>query len=88
MLGTYEFAYPENPTVSGTFNVTMAEGVLFLDTEERGRTPLNPVSDIVFYLRHVRIEFVKDVRGAVTSFRRAYVEGDLEYMRKPDSRRF
>ena len=80
-VGTYDFAYPENPTVPGTFHVTMADGTLFLDTEGRGRTPLNPVSETVFYLRDARIEFFKDARGAVTSFKRAYVEGDLEYVR-------
>ena len=85
-VGAYDFAFPENPTVHGTYNITMTDGALFLDTEGRARTPLIPASETVFYWRDARIEFIKDARGAVTSFKRAYVEGDLEYMRKPDRR--
>jgi hypothetical protein len=83
-VGSYEFAFPENPTVPGTYNVTMSGGELFMDTEGKGRTPLMPVSESVFYLRDARIEFVKDAKGTVTHFTRTWVEGDLEYMRKPN----
>lgn len=83
-IGSYEFAYPENPTVSGTFNVTMADGALFMDTEGKGRAALTPISDSVFYWREARIEFMKDAQGAVTHFTRTYVEGELKYVRKPD----
>ena len=83
-VGSYEFAFPENPTVPSTFNVTMSGGALFMDTEGKGRTPLIPVSEAVFFLREARIEFVKDAKGAVTHFTRTWVEGDLSYLRKPD----
>jgi hypothetical protein len=83
-VGSYEFAFPENPTVPATYNVTMSGGALFMDTEGKGETPLIPVSETVFYLRAARIEFVKDDRGAVTHFTRTWAEGDLKYMRKPD----
>ena len=85
-VGSYEFAYPENPTVPGTYNVTMSGGELFMDTEGKGRTPLTPTSESVFYLRDARIEFVKDAKGAVTHFKRTWVEGDLDYMRKPNGK--
>jgi hypothetical protein len=83
-VGSYEFAFPENPTVPSTYNVTMSGGALFMDTEGKSRTPLTPVSEAVFYLRDARIEFVKDAGGAVTHFTRTWAEGDLKYMRKPD----
>jgi hypothetical protein len=83
-VGSYEFAFPENPTVPGTYNVTMSDGALFMDTEGKGRIALVPVSENVFFLRDARIEFGKDARGAVTHFTRTWVEGDLKYMRKPD----
>jgi hypothetical protein len=70
--------------VPGTYNVTMTGGELFMDTEGKDRTPLTPVSESVFYLRNARIEFVRDARGAVTHFTRTWVEGDLEYLRKPN----
>ena len=83
-VGSYEFAFPENPTVPTTYNVTLAGGALFMDTEGKGKTPLIPVSDTVFFLRDARIEFFKNPQGAVTHFTRTWVEGDLEYKRKPD----
>jgi len=36
------------------------------------------------YLGNARIEFFKNSIGAVTHFTRAWLEGDLEYLRKPD----
>jgi hypothetical protein len=83
-VGSYEFAYPENPTVSGTYNITMSEGALFIDTEGKARTALVPVSDAVFYWRDARLEFFEDSQGKVTHFVRVGVEGDLRYTRKPD----
>ena len=34
-VGSHEFAFPENPTVPSTFNVTMSDSELFMDTEEK-----------------------------------------------------
>ncbi len=65
-VGTYEFAFPENPTVPATYNVTMSGGRLFMDTEGKNRNELVPASETVSYLRDARIEFVKDAKGAVT----------------------
>jgi hypothetical protein len=81
-VGSYEFAFPENPTVPATYSITMTGGALFMETEGKGKTPLIPVSETVFLLREARIEFVKDTRGAVTHFTRTWVEGDLKYTRK------
>jgi len=83
-VGSYEFAFPENPTVPAAYNVTMSGGTLFMDTEGKGKTPLIPVSETIFFLCDARIEFVKDAQEAVTHFTRTWVEGDLKYMRKPD----
>lgn len=83
-VGSYEFAFPENPTVPGTYNVTMSDGALFMDTEGKNRTSLIPTSETVMYLGNARIEFFKNSSGTVTHFTRTWVEGDLEYLRKPD----
>src|SRR5258708_5786939 len=76
-VGSYEFAYPENPTVTGTYNITMSEGGLFIDTEGKARTALVPISDDVFYWRDARLEFFDDSQGHVTHFVRAGVAADL-----------
>jgi hypothetical protein len=72
--------------VPGTYNVTMTAGALFMDVEGKGKIPMTPVSETVFYLLDARIEFVKDAQGRVTHFTRTWVEGDLEYRRKPDKK--
>ena len=81
-VGTYEFAFPENPTVPGTYNITMSDGALFMDTEGKSRTALIPTSETVMYLGSARIEFFKNSSGSVTHFNRTWVEGDLKYTRK------
>ena len=83
-VGAYEFAFPENPTMAGTYKVTLSDGQLFIDREGKAKAPLVPVSETVFYWREARIEFVKDAQGAVSHFIRTWVEGDLKYTRKPD----
>jgi hypothetical protein len=83
-VGTYEFAFPENPTVPGTYNITMSDGALFMDTEGKNRTALIPTSETVMYLGNARIDFFKNSSGAVTHFTRTWVEGDLKYTRKTD----
>ncbi len=85
-VGAYEFAFPENPTVMTTFNVTLSNGQLFLDTEGKGKGPLTPVSDTSFLGigGFSRIDFVTNAQGSVTHFTRSYAEGDLVYRRKPD----
>jgi hypothetical protein len=83
-VGSYEFAFPENPTVPGTYNVTMSDGALFIDTEGKDRAALIPTSETVMYLGSARLEFFKNSSGSVTHFTRTWVEGDLDYLRKPD----
>jgi hypothetical protein len=83
-VGSYEFAFPENPTIPATFNVNLSDAQLFIDRDGKAKTPLVPVSETVFYWRDARIEFVKDAKGAVSHFIRSWVEGDLKYTRKPD----
>ena len=83
-VGSYEFAYPENPTVPITFTVTLSSGTLFMEMEGKNKTALIPVSDTVFFRRAARIEFVKDAQGVVTHFTTAFAEGDLKSIRKPD----
>ena len=84
--GAYEFAFPENPTVMITFNVTLQDGQLFLDTEGKSKLPLTPVSETSFLVPDAfgRIDFVKNAQGVVTHFTESYAEGDLVYRRKPD----
>ena len=86
--GSYELDFSEIHTVPTppTFSVTMSDGALFMDADGKGRTLLIPVSESVFFLGAVRIEFVKDAQGAITHFTRTWVEGDLKYMRKPDGK--
>jgi hypothetical protein len=81
-VGTYEFAFPENPTVPGTYNITMSDGRLFMDTAGKNKTALVPASETVMYLRDARLEFFRNSSGAVTHFTRTWVEGDLKYTRK------
>jgi hypothetical protein len=85
-VGSYEFAFPENPTVMTTFHVTLAGGQLFMDTEGKSKSPLTPVSESSFLAigGFSRIEFVKNAEGNVTHFTRSYAEGDLVHMRKPE----
>jgi hypothetical protein len=72
-VGTYDFAFPENPTVPSQWAVTTANGQLFLVG-----APLIPVSDTKFYwAAGNRLEFVKDARGHVTGFNMEWVEGIL-----------
>jgi hypothetical protein len=62
-VGSYEFAFPENPTVPSTFNVTMSGGALFMDTEGKGKTPLIPVSETVFFLREPGLSLLRTRRA-------------------------
>jgi len=87
-VGSYEFAFPENPTVPATWNITLTGGQLFMDNEGKGRAALVPVTETVFYRGTTRFEFFRgvqgDAQGKVTHFTQTYVEGDLKYTRKPD----
>src|SRR5262245_27711229 len=79
-VGTYDFRWPENPTITSLWTVTMTNGALFLQG-----APLTPLSETHFlWAGSGRLEFVKGARGSVTHFVATYVEGDLIVKRVPD----
>ena len=81
-VGSYDFRYPENPTVPVIMHVTMTGGELLLDTEGKGRVPLNPLTETIFSTATgTRMEFIKNPQGVVTHFVTMYAEGDLEAVR-------
>jgi hypothetical protein len=86
-VGTYDFSYPETPSVRIVYHVTMSGGELFMDTEGKGRTPLIPLSETVFSMGPAgRMEFIKDDRGVVSHFVALAAEGDLKHIRRPDGK--
>jgi hypothetical protein len=84
--GTYEFRVPEDPTFVMLFNVTLSDGVLFIDIGGKGKLPLTPLSPTLFTLMGGRMEFVTDDRGVVTHLAAQAVEGNMKAVRKPDSK--
>ena len=81
-VGTYDFRWPENPTVPSLWSVTMANGELFLVG-----APLTPLSETQFlWAGSNRVKFVKDAQGRVTHFVSTFVEGDLVVKRIPDGK--
>ena len=78
-VGTYDFRWPENPTVPSVWAVTMANGELFLVG-----APLTPLSETQFlWADSNRLEFVRDTQGRVTHFVMTFVEGNLIVKRIP-----
>ena len=77
--GTYDFRFPENPTIPSMMQLGVMEGTLFL-----GPVPLVPLSDTRFLLGTNPMEFVKDKQGRVTHFLLTTVEGDIVGRRLPD----
>ena len=71
-VGSYEFRFPENPSVPSAWQVTMADGTLFLSG-----APLMPLSDTRFLFSTNPVEFKKDAQGKVTHFVFTAVEGDI-----------
>jgi len=81
-VGTYDFRWPENPTVPSVWAVTMDNGELFLVG-----APLTPLSETQFlWAGSNRLEFVKDAQGRVTHFVGVFVEGNLIVKRIPDQK--
>jgi hypothetical protein len=82
-VGSYDFRWPENPSVASLWPVTMAEGQLFLQG-----APLVALSDTEFvWADSNRLRFVKDEQGRVTHFVVIFVEGDMVVRRVPDPER-
>lgn len=80
-VGTYDFRFPENPTIPSLMQVALNEGMLFI-----GPVPLVPISETRFLLGPNPLEFVKNAQGRVTHFFTTTVEGDLVGRRLPDSK--
>ena len=72
-VGSYDFRWPENPTIASIWQLTVANGELFLQG-----APLKPLSDTEFFWADSnRLTFYKDAQGRVTHFTLLTVEGDL-----------
>jgi hypothetical protein len=71
-VGTYDFRFPENPTIPSMMQVALNGDTLFL-----GSVPLVPIGEARFLLGANPMEFVKDEQGRVTHFSATFVEGDL-----------
>ena len=71
-VGTYDFRFPENPTIPSMMVVTVNDGTLFL-----GPVPLVPISESRFLMGPNPLEFIKDKQGRVTHFSATFVEGEL-----------
>jgi len=79
-VGSYDFRFPENPTIPSVWPVTMANGDLLLNGAH-----LIPVSETRFvWAANAKLEFFKDAQGRVTRFEIVYVEGNLVGKRMPD----
>ena len=67
-VGVYEFRLPETPTTTRTAQVTLKEGVLYLEGNRR----LTPLSETLFVLvtgQGIRFEFVRGANGAFDQLR-------------------
>ena len=71
-VGTYDFRFPENPTIPSIWQAAVAEGTLFMNG-----APLVPIAETRFLLGTNPLEFVKDKQGRVTHFSATFVEGEL-----------
>ena len=80
-VGTYDFRFPENPTIPSLMQIALNEGMLFI-----GPVPLVPISETRFLLGPNPLEFVKNTQGRVTHFFTTTVEGDLVGRRLPDAK--
>jgi hypothetical protein len=79
-VGSYDFRWPENPTIPSLWPVTLTDGQLFLQG-----APLTPLSDTQFYwAAGNQLQFVKDAQGRVTHFVVVFVEGNMIAKRVPD----
>ena len=78
-VGSYDFRFPDNPSIPSRWQITMADGTLFLSG-----APLAPLSDTRFLFSTNPVEFKKDAQGKVTHFVFTLVEGDIVVPRLPD----
>ena len=80
-VGTYDFRFPENPTIPSMMQIALNGDTLFL-----GPVPLVPIGESRFLLGPNPMEFVKDAQGRVTHFSATFVEGELIGRRLPDKK--
>jgi hypothetical protein len=79
-VGSYDFRWPENPTVVSIWPVAMGDGQLLLQG-----APLTPISETEFvWAGSNRLTFFKNAQGRVTHFEVIFVEGNLVGRRMPD----
>ena len=72
-VGTYDWRWPENPTIPSLWSVTLMDGALYMVG-----APMVPISETQFlWADSNRIEFVKDAQGRVTHFTAIFVEGNM-----------
>jgi hypothetical protein len=72
-VGSYDFRWPEQPTIASIWEVTMRDGMLFL-----AGAPLISLSETQFvWGGGERVRFEKDAQGRISHFVFAAVEGDL-----------
>jgi hypothetical protein len=67
--------------VARVFEITFAEGALFLEQRDRGKVRLVPQSATLFDNRGLGLEFVKDGTGVVTHLFDKHVSGDYRFER-------
>jgi len=80
--GSYDFRFPENPTVPSVWQIALTDGERSLQG-----APLIPLSDAEFAWGGAnRLTFVTDAQGRVTHFEVVFVEGNLVGRRLPDGR--
>jgi hypothetical protein len=78
-VGSYDFRWPENPTIPSLWPVTLADGQLLLQG-----AALTPVSEAEFvWAGGNRLQFVKDAQGRVSHFVVVFVEGNMIAKRVP-----
>jgi len=75
-VGTYDYRFPESPSVPVLVHITLSDGQLRMDG-----APLTPLSNTDFVAGVQRVTFFTDDRGAVTHLTRPTVEGENEALR-------
>jgi hypothetical protein len=83
-VGGYEFKPPERPGMVLSLNATLDGENLMLDIDGGVRRALTPVSETKFFMADggVRVEFLKNDKGEVTTMMVTAVEGDFKALRK------
>jgi hypothetical protein len=81
-VGNDEFRAPDDPAFVTLINITLTGDELFADVGGKDPQPMIPLSNTLFSAVGGRVEFVPDVKGAVTHMVYRAVEGDIKAVRK------